>query len=130
MPDKNIILNGTIVDGFGEGAYFMSMPHYQKEIKETLGFRAYAGTLNLKVTKRQLNLLKRLEPIKIDGFKSGNKTFEGVNCYKAMIKNIEGAIIIPELTKHRNIVEFIAPIHLKSKLKIRDGHKVEVKIIK
>lgn len=129
MSDKKIVLSGAIVRGLGEGTYFMSMKHYQKEIKENLGFVAYPGTLNLKVSKKQIDLLKDIIPIKIDGFTSGNKTFGGVNCYKAKIKNINGAIIVPDLTKHKDIIEFIAPVHLKTELKIKDGGEVKIELV-
>ncbi len=125
----NAFLNGIIVKGLGEGTYFMSMQHYQNEIKEKLGFTAYPGTLNLKVNKKQINLLKKLKPIKIDEFKQKNKMFGGASCYKAKIKNIDGSIIIPDLTKHKDIIEFIAPIHLKSELKLKDGDKVKVELL-
>ena len=128
MGNKQALLNGSIVRGLGEGAYFMSMKHYQNEFKKKLGFKAYSGTLNLKVDKKQFALLKSLSPIKINGFKRQNKTFGGVSCYRAKIKNIEGSIIIPNLTKHKNIVEFIAHVHLKSKLKLKDGNKVKIKL--
>ena len=131
MGGKKAVLNGTIVSGLGEGAYFMSMRHYQKEIKKKLGFDAYPGTLNLKVKKNQIDLLKKVNPIKIAGFKKDNETFGGADCYKAKIKNINGAIIIPYLTKHKkNIVEFIAPVHLKVELKLKDEGKIKVELIK
>ena len=127
---KGIVLNGIVIRGLGEGTYFMSMQHYQKEIKKGLGFSAYPGTLNLKINKNQFGLLKKIQPIKINGYKSGNKTFGGVNCYRAKIKNITGAIIIPDLTKHkRNIIEFIAPVHLKSELKLKDGNKIIIELL-
>lgn len=122
-------LNGIIVKGLGEGTYFMSMHHYQNEIKKKLGFKAYPGTLNLKVGKKQMELLKNIAPIKINGFKSINKTFGGANCYKARVKGINGAVIIPELTKHKDIIEFIAPIHLKSELKLKYGDKIKIELL-
>ncbi len=125
---KNVI-SGVIIRGLGEGTYFMSMQHYQKEIKKKLGFKAYPGTLNLKVDGEQFNSLKNFKQIKINGFKQKNKTFGGVDCYKAKIKNINGAIIIPHTSKHKkNIIEFIAPIHLKSELKLKEGNKVKVEL--
>jgi len=130
MGEKNIGFSGIIFKGLGEGAYFMSMQHYQKEIKNKLGFKAYPGTLNLKVSKNQADLLKKTSPIKIAGFKSNNKTFGGADCYKAKIKKIQGAIIIPHLTKHKNIIEFIAQIHLKSELKLKDGDTIKVELLK
>ena len=99
-----------------------------KEIKDKLGFDAYPGTLNLKVNKKQFDSLKNINPIKIDGLKKNNKTFGGASCYMAKIKNINGSIIIPDLTKHKYIVEFISHMHLKSELKLKDGDKVKIEI--
>ena len=124
------VISGVIIRGLGEGTYFMSMQHYQKEIKEKLGFVAYPGTLNLKVSQKQLELLKNFVPIKINGYKSDNKVFGGANCYRAKIKNINGSIIVPDLTKHKDTIEFIAPVHLKSEFKIKEGDKVKVELLK
>lgn len=123
---KNI--DGLIVRGLREGAYFMSMQHYQKEIKKKLGFSAYPGTLNIKVSKKQKTSLDDSGKILIEGFIKGDKTFGGIDCYKATIKNINGAVIIPHMTKHRDIIEFIAPVHLKSSLKLKDGDKIKVEL--
>ena len=130
MGSKKIALNSTIIRGLGEGAYFMSMQHYQKEIKKKLGFNAYPGTLNLKVDKTQMDLLKNLAPIKINGYKSGDKIFGGASCYKAKIKRIDGSIIVPDLTKHKNVIEFIASVHIKSKLNLKEGDKVKIELLK
>lgn len=125
---KNI--DGVIVKGLGEGAYFMSIRQYQKEIKKKLGFVAYPGTLNIKVSKKQRDSLKNLNMILIGGFRRGGKAFGGIDCYRATIKNINGAVIIPHMTKHRDIIEFIAPVHIKTKLKLKDGNKITVELIK
>jgi len=129
MGGKKIVLNGDLVRGLGEGSYFMSIQHYQKEIKRKFGFNAYPGTLNLKVNKKQIDLLKKIAPIKINGFKLKNKTFGGADCFKAKIKNINGAIIIPHLTKHKDVIEFIAPVYIKTELNLKDGDKIKVKLL-
>ena len=126
---KNCTTEGTIARGLGEGAFFMSMEHYQKEIKKKLGFVPYPGTLNLKVGKKQKNLLKKCSQIKINGFKKKNKTFGGADCFKAKIKSIYGSIIIPHLTKHKDTIEFIAPVHIKSELKLKDGDKIKIELL-
>lgn len=123
---KNI--DGVIVRGLGEGTFFMSMRHYQKEIKKKLGFMAYPGTLNIKVGKKQRASLNNLSKVLIEGFKQGHKTFGGIDCYRARIKDITGAIIIPHMTKHKDIIELIAPVHVKTKLKLKDGNKIKVEI--
>lgn len=126
MNIKNATLSGTIVKGLGDGMFFMSMQHYKNEISKKLGFKAYPGTLNLKVSKNQFESLKRFNPIRISGYESNGKTFGGASCYRAKIKNIHGSIIVPDLTKHNDIIEFIAPVHLKSKLKLNDGDEIKI----
>src|SRR3989338_2077473 len=110
-----MIIEGIAVSGLGEGSYFMSMGHYRKEIKKK---------------KKDRDLLKKLGSIEIKGYKTKDKMFYSAKCYKARIQNISGAIIMPELNKHgENIIEFIAPVHLKSRLKISDGDRVTINII-
>jgi riboflavin kinase len=124
-----MVFTGIVTSGLGKGALFISMNYYKEEIKKKLGFDAYPGTLNLKVDKKQLDLLKDIAIITIDGYEKDNKTFGGANCYKARINNINGAIIIPDLTKHKDIMEFIAPVNLKSELKIKEGDKIKIELI-
>ncbi len=123
------VLQGTIVKGLGEGTYFMSMEHYKKEFRKKFGFEAYSGTLNLRISQNQFNSLKKQLPVKIKGYKSNKKIFGAVNCRKAKIKDINAALIIPELTKHKDIVEIIAPVNLKSELKLKDGYKLRVELL-
>ena len=121
------VIEGIVVAGLGEGAYFMSMEHYKNEIKKKLGFDAFPGTLNIKTA--QIDLFKKLTPIIISGFKKDDKTFGGVSCYKAKIDDVDGAIIIPHINKHKeDIIEFISSIHVKSKLNIKDGDKIKIEL--
>jgi|TARA_B100001971_G_C18164519_1_gene523381 riboflavin kinase len=119
-------IEGVVEEGLGEGKLFMSLDHYKKEIKGKLGFDAFEGTLNIKVNNSDLKLLNN--PIKIEGFEKDNKKFYGVDCYKAKIKDIDGAVIIPELSRHKDTIEFIAPVHLKSELNIKDGDKIKIEL--
>lgn len=122
-------MEGIVISGLGEGAFFMSMNHYKKEIKKRLGFDAYQGTLNIKASKEKIVALKKSNSIKIAGFKKGEKTFGGVSCYKAGIVDIDGALIMPDINKHKDdVIEFIAPVNVKSKLNIKDGDKIKVEL--
>jgi riboflavin kinase, archaea type len=122
-------LTGFVIQGLGEGEYFMSIGHYRSEIKKKLGFDPFPGTLNIKADKNYFDLLKNKNLIRINGFEKDRKKFGGVSCYKAKIENIDGAIIIPEINKHENnIIEFIAPIRLKDGLNIKNGDKVEIQL--
>jgi len=125
-----IVIEGIVIKGLGEGALFMSIDHYKKEIKNKLGFDAYPGTLNLTIKEDQLISLKQFNPIKIAGYKKNGKMFGGISCYKAKINNMHGAIVIPDINKHKkDILEFIAPVNLKSALKIKDGDKIKIELI-
>lgn len=126
---ENIVLNGVVVKGLGEGAFFLSIEHYKNEIKKKLGFDAYLGTLNLMIDIKQLEQLKKINPIKINGFKKNNEVFFGARCYRGKIRNINGAIIKPDMNKHKeDVIEFIAPVHLKTELKIKDGDKIKIEL--
>lgn len=130
MGGNSKIIDGTVVTGLGEGSYFMSMNHYKKEIKDKLGFDAYPGTLNIKINNKKSDLFKNFNQIRINGFENKGKKFGGVKCFKAKIKNVEGAIIIPEINKHKkDIIEFISPNHVKSKLNLRNGDKITIELI-
>jgi len=128
---RELVLDGIVVTGLGKGAVFMSIDHYKKEFKDKLGFDPFPGTLNLIVNKEQTVILKNLGPIRIESFKKNKKTFGGVSCYKVKINNIDGAIIVPDLTEHEgDMIEIISSINLKSELKIKDGDKVKIKLTK
>ena len=73
----DIVLEGIVTSGLGRGAIFISIDYYKIKIKEKLGFDPYPGTLNLKVDKEQTDLLKEINPIRIESFKKDNKTFGG-----------------------------------------------------
>lgn len=120
-------ITGIITKGIGEGRYYVSLPGYQEQFKEKLGFKAYPGTLNVRVKRPEaLEFISSLEPITIDGFETKDRTFGKLTGYKIRINNVEGAIIIPERARHEeDIIEIIAPVNLKQKLKLKDNSRIE-----
>ena len=124
-----MVLEGIVTSGFGKGAIFMSIAYYKEKIKEKLGFDPYPGTLNLRVDKEQTNLLKGIDSIRIESFEKDGKNFGGASCYKARINNINGSIIVPDLTENEeDMIEVIASVNLKSKLGITDGDNVKIQL--
>ncbi len=115
-----IRLTGTIVAGLGEGRYYLSIRGYTKQFETKLGFIPYPGTLNVKLDQESASARKRLEarePIYITSFRSNNRTFGGIKCYRATISGIEGAVIIPDRSHYRSdIIETIAPVSIKETL--------------
>ncbi|MBS3097233.1 CTP-dependent riboflavin kinase [Candidatus Woesearchaeota archaeon] len=129
FKEKKLVLKGIIEKGIGEGKYYMSMKQYQQQFKSKLGFDAYPGTLNLKVNKVEvMGFLSSLEPVIIEGFTTKSRTYGSLTCYKIKINGIGGAIVIPERTRHEEeTLEIIAPVHLRSKLNLKDGTVLRVK---
>ncbi len=122
---------GTITRGLGKGAVFLSIDYYKDGIREKLGFVPYPGTLNLEVGKGQQTQLRALTPIRIESFKKDGKAYGGASCYKIRINGIDAAIIVPDLTEHdENMIEVVAPVNLKSELKVNDGDKIKIELVK
>jgi len=129
---KTIVIKGSIFTGIGEGRYYVSLDGYRKQFIEKLGFDPYPGTLNLKLSKDQLPLkleLDKKEGITINGFKSESRTFGAVKAFKCKIRNLEGAVVLPERTHYSNVIEIIAPVSLRKELGLKDGDIVEVEIM-
>jgi riboflavin kinase len=130
----SVTLEGTVFTGLGEGAYYISKEFYRKQFIEKLGFDPYPGTLNLKLTT-EYDLKTRAEletypAIEIEGFRNENRTFGVVKCYPATIDNkVRGALIFA-LRSHYDVsvLEVIAPLCLRKKLNLKDGHKVKVEV--
>ncbi len=126
-------LSGTIISGLGEGKYYMSFPEYKKQIKEKLGFEPYEGTLNIRLTPEsaveKARLLKTSEPVRISGFRKGERTFGDLYAYPCTVEKAECAIIIPLRTHHpAEIIEVIAPENLKKLLGKKDGEQVSISL--
>jgi riboflavin kinase len=123
-------MTGSIITGMGEGQYYISNEGYKKQIEEKLGFTPFPGTLNVKLdresvlTRRSLDAKKGIE---IEGFTSDNRTFGGGVCFPVKIGGIKGAIIQPDRTHYPpEIIEIIAPVNLREKLKLKDGSTIKI----
>jgi len=127
---KTLDVKGKVFSGKGEGADFIKLSWVKAQIAEKLGFEPYSGTLNVKLTAKSVKLRKLLEKAKsieispADGFCSGR-------CFRAcLMQNLECAVVVPESADYpENIIEIIAPIHLRKRLQLKDGSMVEVQII-
>ncbi len=131
--EKNILtISGTIISGLGEGRYYMSFLEYKKQIKEKIGFIPYKGTLNIKLLSSEIAkktyYIKNFEPVIINGFKKGERTFGDLFIYPCTLNGIKCALVIPLRTHHPSeIIEIISAINLKNKLMKKDGDKVKLK---
>jgi riboflavin kinase len=127
-----ITIHGRIIKGLGEGAYYMGLEEYWTPIERKLGFEPYPGTLNVRVNPEDVDFIHQLEsflPIVIKEFKKDTRSFGALTCYPAVIKKTKGALIFAERTSHEeNIIEFIAPVHLRSRYKLKDRDLITITI--
>ncbi len=151
MAEK-ISIKGLVVTGAGEGSYYMSLRHYRNEFKKKLGFEPYIGTLNLELRGSELeklNILRSAKGVTVEKFTSEfasqtpriltrsaheyenerGMSFGAVKCFPAEIEKIQCALLLPERSKYRNVIEIICKEHLRKKLELKNGDQLEIIII-
>ncbi len=132
LSKKNSKVTGMVTSGIGEGKFYVQIQRYSEEFERLLGKKAFPGTLNLVVDKDDYKeFLLRRDPIKIEGFRTNERTFGWISCYRIKLqknnKLVDAIITIPERTSHpENIAEIIAPNYLRKELNVEDNDKVEI----
>ncbi len=137
-PERGIEFTGKVEKGLGEGAKFLKLPPYKENIKKTLGFYPYAGTLNVKINREYVekrltireNKEKKYNPLVINGFQQDGKEYGKIDCYRCKIKNIHGeengAVVFPARSAHGlHVLELIAPVNLRKELLLKEQSWVD-----
>ncbi len=126
MP--KIVFKGTVFSGNGEGRKFIQLPWVKRQIQEKLGFTPYAGTLNIRLAEDNIKQKKLLQDAKGIEVYPERGYFKGL-LIKAKIGSLECAIVVPQVPNYpSNVLEVIAPVYLRERLKIADGSEVAVTV--
>jgi len=136
--NNQLVLEGDVTTGMGEGSYYINLSGYAKQFKDRLGYRPYPGTLNLNLTTesiRQRGRLQFFEAVHIESWSGEDRTYGAANCYSATITTDEeetyeqAHILLPDRTHHdTDQLEIIAPDRLRDELGLSDGDHVSVQI--
>lgn len=134
---KRLEIHGIVVEGMKDGAFYLSLEGYKKQVRQKLGFDPFPGTLNLRLTtKTDLENNEKLQKqggIKISGFKEAKQKrfYGGARLYKTKINDsAEGAVIIPDRTHHDHAtIEVIAPAFLRKTLRLKNGSAVRLSVL-
>ena len=123
---------GTVFSGIGEGSFYVSI--YSKGFRHRLGITPYPGTLNVRVEGGQVERLKRcLEEVggvRVDPPPLPDAKLAPVLVYPARIAHIDAFIVKPQITVYKDdVVEFISEVYIRGALKLRDGDRVEFKVV-
>ncbi|MFX1473862.1 MAG: DUF120 domain-containing protein [Promethearchaeota archaeon] len=130
---RSVTLRGRVTTGLGEGAYYMQLEGYRRQFQEKLGYKPFPGTLNIQLVSEvdvhELQLLKAMIGIEIHGFVTGDRTFGPVTCYPTRVNDkVDAAILLIQRTHHKiNVIEVIAAINLRERLKLEDGDIITLK---
>lgn len=137
---EKILIIGEVVEGMGEGGYYVSIKGYYKQFKEKLGFEPFKGTLNLRLNETDNKILRELmnqiDPVVIEGFKTLEREYGPVHCYDVYIsplfnkdKKRKAAILDIKRTHHKeNIIEILAKPYLRDYFDLSDGDKLVIKL--
>ena len=125
---KKIEFSGTVFSGKGGGKKFLELEWVKRQINAILGFSPYAGTLNIRLSDKSAEHRKLLENAAsltvrpVEGYSSGK-------LFKATIGTVKCAIVIPEVAGYpQNVLEIIAPVNLREKLKLADDDEITVTV--
>lgn len=127
----HITIRGSVKDGMGEGGYYICQKGYLEQFEKMLGFTPYNGTLNVAVDKEdigKLDVIKSTAGIPISGFTDNGRSFGDVIAYKAKIRNIDCAVIVPARSHYVDVIEIICKFHLRRTLSIGTGDRVDVRV--
>ena len=117
-----------MVSGRGEGRKYVELEWVKQQVKEKLGFDPYPGTLNLRLdeenVKRRVLLEKdaKLRLCHSEGYCTGL-------LFKASLDGVACGVVIPQVENYpENVLEVVASVNLKQKLRLRDGDLVTVTV--
>ncbi|MDT3697808.1 MAG: DUF120 domain-containing protein [Thermincola sp.] len=127
-----LVLRGTVSSGFGEGKYFTQLDWVVEAFRTALGFVPYPGTLNLDITTNEWQSLVTFGRDSGVTIAPTDGACCSAVCFSVQINDqIDGAIVMPEVTKHpAGKLEIIAPVHIKKTLGLVDGDVVTLKLKK
>lgn len=132
LKKTEIVFEGSVFSGLGEGAYYMKQDGYRKQFVEKLGFDPYPGTFNLRVRKEDQEDVRLLEAspfVLIEGFTDGSRSFGPAKCFHGKIGEKSNCALISPVRTHYegDVVEIISNEYLRKALHAKDGDSVKVR---
>jgi riboflavin kinase len=130
-------LAGAVTSGMGEGRHYISLPGYNRQFNEKLGYDPYPGTLNVDLTKesqRARAAMQAMDGVPIDGWEDEERTYGSATCYPCTVAADDGEfdtahVIVPDRTHHdESQLELIAPEKLRDELGLLDGDEVTIRV--
>lgn len=129
-----IYLEGVVKSGLGKAGDFIKADVYAKQYEHKLGFKPFAGTLNIKlqndlcidIEDKYASILKKINGA--DGYGDVFFLFADISLADNS-KTEHGAILFPVKSVYTtSTLEFISSVNLRRTMNLSDGDVVVVKI--
>jgi riboflavin kinase len=130
---KEIIVEGTLFTGLGEGSYYISRDGYVMKIKEYLKFEPFPGTMNLRLTddfSSFSSIVNNIPGFEVEPFEQDGRKFGAIKLLKAEMFDTKVGIVLPERTHYDKVLEIISPNNLRKRFNLKDGDKIRITIHK
>jgi riboflavin kinase, archaea type len=124
-------LSGVVVSGVGRAATFMDVPWVREGARALLGFDPYPGTLNVRL--RDADAVRAWTSVAPDApllLVPPPSESCGARLYRAHIPpDLTAAVIVPDIPGYpADTLELIAPVHVRTRLGLRDGDVLTLRI--
>jgi riboflavin kinase, archaea type len=119
-------IKGKVVTGLGESGKFLSIDWVNRAVCEQFEFKPFCGTLNIEV--QEPDVQRRLKQLPAGRITSCEQGFCDALTHRGRINGrYECGVIIPLVPNYpEQILEIVAPVHLKDALGLKDGDEVEL----
>ena len=123
-------LNGLVTTGLGQGADFMGLPWVRDAVRRLIGFTPYPGTLNVRLDADTVSIWRRIRDGQAIVLPPPPPEPCGARLVRlVLVPDVDAAAIVPDLTRYgEDLLELIAAVHLRSRLGLRDGDRVTLRI--
>jgi CTP-dependent riboflavin kinase len=128
LAEKPTEFEGIVCSGLGEGERFTALEWVSSEFRRKLGFAAWPGTLNLRVSgpawQRWRAALAERAGIRIDPAPG----YCAAKCFPALLNGrVHAAAVFPDVPGYpEDKLELIAPLALRCALALSEGDVVRV----
>ncbi len=120
-------IKGKVVTGLGESGKFLAIDWVNREVCKKFKFTPFCGTLNVQVKDSAVQRSLISQDHRLASCQEG--FCDAVIARGTINGRYQCGVIIPLVEGYpENILEIVAPVHLKNALGIRDGDEVELEL--
>ena len=126
-----VVLQGKVESGVGHGARFVSLEWVRDAVRRAVGFDPYPGTLNLRLSDSDMlarwreartRVALRLAPPSPE--QCGGRLVPVL-----VTPDVPACVIVPDITRYGDdVLELVASVHLRSRLRLRDDDLLTLKV--